>query len=98
ASSTAEFGVAALRKTGTYVAVGLYGGDLSVSVPLLVLRAITVRGSYVGNLGELRELIELVKAGRVPPLPVETLPMDSVNEALDRLRAGKVKGRLVLAR
>jgi len=97
ASSTAEFGVAALRKTGTYVAVGLYGGDLSVSVPLLVLRAITVRGSYVGNLGELRELIELVKAGRVPPLPVETLPMDSVNEALDRLRAGKVKGRLVLA-
>ena len=98
AGATADFGISAIRKAGTYVAVGLFGGDIGLSVPLLVLRAITLRGSYVGNLGELRDLIELVKAGRVPPLPVEAVPMDSVNEALDRLRAGKVKGRLVLAR
>ncbi len=98
AGETANFGIAAIRKAGTYVAVGLFGGDIQLSVPLLVLRAITLRGSYVGNLGELRELIALVKSGRVPPLPVEAVPMAQVNEALDRLRAGKVSGRLVLAR
>src|SRR5690606_32747171 len=98
AGATANFGIAAIRKAGTYVVVGLFGGDVTLSVPLVVLRAITLRGSYVGNLGELRELIELVKAGRIPLLPVETVPMASVNEALDRLREGKVQGRLVLAR
>ena len=31
-------------------------------------------------------------------LPVEAVPMERVNEALERLRAGKAKGRLVLSR
>lgn len=98
ARATAEFGTAALRKAGTYVIVGLFGGDITLSLPLVVLRALTLRGSYVGNLGELRELIDLVKQGRVKPMPVETVPMAKVNTALDRLRAGEVKGRLVLTR
>ncbi|MGP8121089.1 MAG: alcohol dehydrogenase [Xanthobacteraceae bacterium] len=98
ARATAEFGTNALRKAGTYVIVGLFGGDISLSLPLIVLRALTLRGSYVGNLGELRELIDLVKQGRVKPMPVEAVPMAEVNSALDRLRAGHVNGRLVLAR
>jgi alcohol dehydrogenase, propanol-preferring len=98
AHATAEFGIAAIRKAGTYVVVGLFGGDITLSIPLLVLRAINLRGSYVGNLGELKELIDLVKQGRVRPMPVEAVPMAQANAALDRLRAGKVKGRLVLER
>lgn len=98
ASESAEFGVGVIRKMGTYVAVGLFGGRIELSVPLLVLRSITVRGSYVGNLRELRELVELARSGRVAPLPVEEVPMDRVNDALARLRAGRATGRLVLAR
>ncbi|MEW6256124.1 MAG: alcohol dehydrogenase [Pseudomonadota bacterium] len=98
ARATAEFGTSVLRKAGIYVIVGLFGGDMTVSLPMLVLRALTVRGSYVGNLQELRELIELAKAGRLSPLPVEEVPMAEVNGALERLRAGHVKGRLVLTR
>ncbi len=98
AHATAGFGISTLRKGGIYVVVGLFGGEISLSLPLLVLRAITLRGSYVGNLAELRELIDLVKQGRVNPIPVETVPMVQANAALDRLRAGTVKGRLVLAR
>jgi len=63
-----------------------------------VQRAITVRGSYVGNLAELKELIALAKAGRIRPLPVETVAFNAVNDALQRLRAGQVRGRLVLGR
>ena len=31
-------------------------------------------------------------------MPVETVSFNGVNEALDRLRGGKVQGRLVIAR
>ncbi|MCC2677387.1 MAG: adhP, partial [Ramlibacter sp.] len=98
AQATAAFAIAALKKGGTYIAVGLFGGDITLPLPPLVQRAITIRGSYVGNLKELKELIALVKAGKIQPLPVETLEFAAVNDALARLRAGKVQGRLVLAR
>ncbi|MGP0059476.1 MAG: alcohol dehydrogenase [Beijerinckiaceae bacterium] len=98
APTTANFGIAAVRKAGTYVAVGLFGGELAIALPALIIRALDLRGSYVGSLNELKELIALAKAGRIKPLPVEKLPLDDVNLALDRLRAGKVNGRLVLAR
>lgn len=95
---TAEFAFAGLRKGGTYVAVGLFGGDLTVPLPPLVQRSITLRGSYVGNLQDLRDLVELVKSGKVEPIPVESVAFDAVNDALGRLRGGKVNGRLVLVR
>jgi propanol-preferring alcohol dehydrogenase len=98
AAATARFGSDVLRKGGLYVAVGLYGGDITIPLPSLVLRALGLRGSHVGSLGDLAELIALVKSGNVEPIPVETVPFDTVNEALGRLRAGKVQGRLVLAR
>jgi alcohol dehydrogenase, propanol-preferring len=97
-ADTAEFGVDMLRKSGTYVAVGLYGGEARIAMPLLVLRAICIRGSYVGNLAELKELFELARSGRLEPIPIESVAMADVNKAMDRLRGGGAKGRLVLAR
>jgi D-arabinose 1-dehydrogenase-like Zn-dependent alcohol dehydrogenase len=96
--STAELAVASLRKGGTCVVVGLFGGEITLSIPAIVQRAITLRGSYVGSLLELKELVSLGKAGRISELPIETVPFDSVNSALDRLRRGHVRGRIVLAR
>jgi D-arabinose 1-dehydrogenase-like Zn-dependent alcohol dehydrogenase len=98
AQATAQFAIAALKKGGAYIAVGLFGGEITLPLPPLVQRAITIRGSYVGNLKELKELIALVKARKIQPLPVETLEFAAVNDALARLRAGQVQGRLVLAR
>ncbi|MEN2738671.1 alcohol dehydrogenase [Microbacterium sp. X-17] len=93
---TVEFGLAALRKGGACIVVGLFGGDVTIPLPPLVQRSTTLRGSYVGTLQELVELVELVKRGDLPPLPVEALPLDAANDALTRLRAGRVSGRLVL--
>lgn len=98
APSTANFGIAALRRTGAYIVVGLFGGDINVSLPLIILRTISIRGSYVGNLAELKELIGFMREGKLAPLPVEEIPMAEVNTALERLREGKVRGRLVLTR
>jgi len=95
-TQTARFAFDALRKGGKLVQVGLFGGELMLSLPLMAIRAITVQGSYVGNPQELRELIRLAQDGSLPPLPVATVPHSQAHHALMRLRDGKVTGRLVL--
>jgi D-arabinose 1-dehydrogenase-like Zn-dependent alcohol dehydrogenase len=95
-SATARLGVDSLIKGGKYIIVGLYGGDITLPLPPLPMRAITIQGSYVGSLPEMRELIDLVRRTGLPPVPVATRPLDDVNAVMDQLRAGKVVGRVVL--
>ena len=97
AESTANLGIGALLKGGRYVIVGLFGGGVTLSLPTIPLRAISVLGSYTGNLEELKALIELAKAGKVKPLPVSTRPLSEVGDTLEELRAGKIVGRTVLS-
>ncbi len=49
APATAQFGLDVMRKGGTLVVVGLYGGALSFPMPFFPQRAIAIRGSYVGH-------------------------------------------------
>jgi propanol-preferring alcohol dehydrogenase len=95
-SATARLGIDSLIKGGKYVIVGLYGGDVTLSLPPLPMRAITIQGSYVGSLPETRELIDLVRRTGLPPVPVATRPLDDVNAVMSELRAGKIIGRVVL--
>lgn len=94
--STSRLAVHALVKTGRYLVVGLHGGDFKMPLPWLPQKALTVRGCHVGSSRELRELIDLVKAGKVRELPVSARPLSQVNQALEDLKAGKVTGRVVL--
>ena len=65
-----------LIKGGKYIIVGLYGGDLTVSLPPIPMRALTIQGSYVGNQHEMKELMELVRAKGLPDVPVATRPLE----------------------
>ena len=96
APATFSFGTATLRRGGTYVIVGLFGGASSIPLPSLPLRAISIRGSYVGRLDEARELIGLMKSGKVPAPPMNERPLSEANAAFNDLRKGKVVGRIVL--
>ncbi|HEX3859002.1 MAG TPA: alcohol dehydrogenase [Pseudolabrys sp.] len=95
-SASARLGYDSLIKGGKYIIVGLYGGDLTVSLPPIPMRALTIQGSYVGSLPETIELIELVRRNGLPPVPVATRPLTDVNAVMDQLRAGKIIGRVVL--
>lgn len=95
-TATARFAFGALNKGGKLVQVGLFGGELMLPLPIMAMRALTVRGSYVGNPKELRELVALAQTGSLEALPVATVPQSDANAALMRLRDGKVTGRLVL--
>jgi D-arabinose 1-dehydrogenase-like Zn-dependent alcohol dehydrogenase len=96
ASASARVGFDSLIKGGKYIIVGLYGGDFTVSLPPIPMRALTIQGSYLGSLAEMAELMELVRRKGLPDVPVTTRRLDDVNAAMDQLRAGKVVGRMVL--
>jgi D-arabinose 1-dehydrogenase-like Zn-dependent alcohol dehydrogenase len=96
AAATAQFGLDVMRKGGTLVVVGLYGGALSLPLPFLPQRALAIRGSYVGTLDELYEVVALGRAGRVPPIPLDVRPLDAAPAAMADLRAGHVRGRVIL--
>ena len=93
---SAAFGDRALRKGGKLVIVGLFGGTLTLPLPLIPMRSITVTGSYVGTPAEMRELMDLVRGGIVAPMPLSERPLDQATSALEDLRAGRVVGRVVL--
>jgi propanol-preferring alcohol dehydrogenase len=96
ASSTARFVYDALGKGGTVVQVGLFGGELTIDLPLMAMRELALRGSYVGSPKDLRELVALAQANKLASLPITVMPQSSANEALQRLKDGQVIGRLVL--
>jgi alcohol dehydrogenase/propanol-preferring alcohol dehydrogenase len=95
-SATARFAFDALGKGGVLVQVGLFGGEMTVPLPLMAIRALTLQGSYVGSLSDLKAVMALAKGGRLNALPVTTEPMERANAVLERLRDGKVTGRVVL--
>jgi D-arabinose 1-dehydrogenase-like Zn-dependent alcohol dehydrogenase len=95
-SASARVGYDSLVKGGKYIIVGLYGGELTVSLPPIPMRALTIQGSYVGSQHDMKELMELVRAKGLPDVPVATRPLADVNAVMDDLRAGKIIGRVVL--
>jgi D-arabinose 1-dehydrogenase-like Zn-dependent alcohol dehydrogenase len=91
-----NFAHAPLTKGGAAIVVGLFGGGLSIPVPMFPLRTLTITGSYVGSLAEAHEMLGLVKAGRVAPIPIALRPLDQAGRALEDLRGGKIVGRVVI--
>jgi D-arabinose 1-dehydrogenase-like Zn-dependent alcohol dehydrogenase len=93
---TARLGFESARKGGRYIAVGLYGGEITVPTVMLPGRNLTLRGSYVGRLEEMHELLGLVRGGGITPIPVQTRPMSQVTDTLEDLAAGRIVGRVVV--
>lgn len=96
AESSASFGMGVLGANAKLVIVGLFGGSLKLSLPLLPFKGMTIAGSYVGSPQEMSELMALARAGKLKPLPTATRPLSKANETLQDLVAGKIVGRVVL--
>jgi alcohol dehydrogenase, propanol-preferring len=96
AGATARLGIDAVARGGKYVIVGLFGGDITLQLPLLPIRALAIQGSFVGSLSEFNELMALVEAGAVPPVPLQPRKLHEAEAALGELRAGRIVGRAIL--
>lgn len=96
AESTASLAVPGLRPGGRFVLVGLFGGGLALPLPVFGMREIAILGSKVGTLQDLREIVELVRQGKVEPSPIQLRTLDQAEQRLEDLEAGHVTGRIVL--
>lgn len=96
AESSLKLATDAVRKGGSVIVVGMFGGAFSMPIPYFPMRAISIVGSYVGNLQEAREMLRLVSEGAVRPIPIHTRPLSEANDGLNELRQGRVVGRCVL--
>jgi D-arabinose 1-dehydrogenase-like Zn-dependent alcohol dehydrogenase len=92
---TAELALGALRKGGRLTLVGLYGGEIPLSIGSTILRALTIQGSHVGSVGELKEVVALARQGKLQPIPIQTRPLAEVSRTLDELKVGEIIGRVV---
>jgi D-arabinose 1-dehydrogenase-like Zn-dependent alcohol dehydrogenase len=93
---SAGLGLSVLRRGGRLFVVGLFGGSIGVPLATLPMRAISIVGVFTGTLPEFQELMTLAREGKVKPAPTETRPFATAQQSLDDLRAGRVRGRIVL--
>jgi NAD+-dependent secondary alcohol dehydrogenase Adh1 len=91
---TPEQGPAMLAQGGTYYVVG-YGGRVDLAAIDVIFSEINVVGNLVGNYTELSELMKLAAQGRVE-LTTQAYELDRINEAIDDLNGGRIRGRGVL--
>ena len=96
ATPTVTLAMASAARGGHIVICGLMGGDLTLALPVIPMRPLTLQGSYVGTLQELQELVALVKRTKMAPIPVTRRPLAEANAALQDLHHGRVVGRKVL--
>ena len=96
AAATFNFGFGALRKAGKLVCVGLFGGSTPIVPAMVSMKAVSVTGSYVGSLQEMEELMAIARSGALPDLPLSTQALSSATQALEDLRAGRIRGRTIL--
>jgi D-arabinose 1-dehydrogenase-like Zn-dependent alcohol dehydrogenase len=93
--ATAQLALGALRKGGKLILVGLFGGEVPLSIAGTILRAITVQGSHLGSLEELKNVVAWARAGQIKPIPIQIRPLAEVSRTLDELKAGSIVGRVV---
>lgn len=87
--------ISMVRRGGTVVFNGLPIGDFPVSIFDTVLNGITIRGSIVGTRLDLQESLNMAAAGKVKAT-VTAEPLENINDIFDRMRKGKIEGRIVI--
>lgn len=80
---------------GAYVSVGLIGTQIKIPLFPLIKKECQYLGSLWGSYNDLREVMELAKKGLIKN-HVQNFNLSEVNDALDLVREGKIRGRAVL--
>jgi len=95
-SKTVETDMQILRRRAKVILVGLFGGELKLSLVTMPTRAYKIIGSYTGSLNDLDELVSLAKRKIIKPLVSDKFKLDQATEALSKLKDGKIMGRGVI--
>jgi len=89
--------VKALKPGGTLVTCGATTGfDAHVDLRFLFSRQLALLGSYMGTMGELREVLKHVFAGKLKPVVDSTFPLREIRAAHEYLEKSQMFGKVVL--
>lgn len=93
-SVTTKRDVCTLKKDGTMVLVGLFGGELPLDLPNVVRQELHIHGSYVGSREQLISILKV--AEKLKPPPVTLYKLEEVPKAWKKLFEGTAVGRGII--
>jgi propanol-preferring alcohol dehydrogenase len=96
ATKSVETDMQLIRKRARLVLVGLFGGELRLSLVSMPTRAYKIIGSYTGSLDDLVQLVSLARRDVIKPVVSNKFKLDQAGEALQMLKDGKIVGRGVI--
>ncbi len=97
--SAYELGLKILRNGGALIAVGLPAfseGSLSITPFELLMRGLHIFGSLVGNVQDMRELVQLAAEGKVKTHIGRFANLSEINQVFQELKEGKFVGRAII--
>ncbi|MHA2787913.1 alcohol dehydrogenase AdhP [Corynebacterium sp. S7] len=83
------------RRNGTIVFNGLPPGEFPASVFNIVFKGLTIRGSLVGTRQDMAEALDFFARGLIKPT-VTSCSLGEVNDVFERMRNGKIDGRIAI--
>ena len=96
-AATWEQSIASLAKNGRLVSCGVTTGNIGeINIRRLYQKQITIMGSALGTVTELRTLVNLAGLRKLEPIIDRTLPLDRADEAHLLLENRKNFGKVVL--
>jgi len=93
---TLNVALQATRSLGKVSQVGLAGGTAHMKVLHNTRFEVLFEATLWGTIKELREVVALAESGRLGPIPLDSVPLEQINDACSRLRRGDVHGRAVI--
>ena len=96
ATKTVETDIQFLRRRAKLLLVGLFGGELKLSLVTMPTRAYKIIGSYTGSLEDMVELVSLAKRGVIKQVVSKRFKLNQAGEALQMVKDGKIVGRGVI--
>ncbi len=88
--------ILSLRRRGRLAMAGFVTDPVSFEPLELIVRELTFTGSFLARPEVTREMLSFAEAHGIRP-KVEVMPMDRVNDAIQRLRDNRARYRIVLA-
>jgi propanol-preferring alcohol dehydrogenase len=94
--ATLDLAIRSTRTLGKVSQVGLAGGTARLKVLDTSRFEVLFEATLWGSIKELQEVIALAESGRLATIPIETAPLDAINDVYRRLKAGEIAGRVVI--
>lgn len=96
-AATWEESLKSLKPAGTLVTCGATTGpSAAIDLRFVYSRQLSILGSYMGTMGELHEVLQLVFSGKLKPVVDRVFPLEEIRAAHEYMEKSQMFGKIVL--